>query len=280
MRLPWLASLLAVVPSAAFGHAGLRWPPPRCTAGNNVCTSIKSPAPCGNYPAGTGVRTDLVAGATVNVEFDETINHTGWFQLWISENGDSNYVLVQDQIPHNGAAPQPTFANPRPYSYAFTVPNTPCANCSLRLIQVMTDRNPPTNYYSCADIQIVPPGGPVDAGVPNPDAAVPTPDSGTPPGPDAGPIPDTGLPAPDAGPTPNPDAAGPAPDAGNAPAPDSGVAPVPADGGPAEDAAAGAMVRRAPLGGGGCRATGAGEPAPLAIALIGLVLALSRRRSR
>jgi hypothetical protein len=35
------------------------------------------------------------------------------------------------------------------------MPNVNCDNCTLQLIMVMTETNPPTNYYSCADIQLV-----------------------------------------------------------------------------------------------------------------------------
>ncbi|MGI9302428.1 MAG: hypothetical protein ACR2RB_06955, partial [Gammaproteobacteria bacterium] len=42
--------------------------------------------------------------------------------------------------------------------------NEPCDDCTLQLIQVMEDRDPPTNYYSCADVvlQAAPGGDPND----------------------------------------------------------------------------------------------------------------------
>ena len=40
------------------------------------------------------------------------------------------------------------------YTRTITLPNIECNDCSLQLIQVMTDRSPPSNYYSCADIQL------------------------------------------------------------------------------------------------------------------------------
>lgn len=131
-----LASALTcslALPGVAFGHAGLRVPTPRVTD-IRAGTSIKT-GPCGPYAPGTGTRTTLTAGATFTVEFDETINHTGYFQLFYSEVRDDNFVLIQDRIPHSNAAPSPSFANPRPYSTTITVPNVSCSECTLQLIQ-------------------------------------------------------------------------------------------------------------------------------------------------
>jgi hypothetical protein len=240
------------LPGAAFGHAGLRVPTPR-TTDIRAGTSIKT-GPCGPYAPGTGARTTLTAGSTFTVEFDETINHTGYFQLFYSEVRDTNFVLIQDRIPHSNAAPSPSFANPRPYSTTITVPNVSCSECTLQLIQVMEDRSPPTLYFSCADIAIV--------GGPSPDAGVVPADAGQ--APDATPAADAvgladAVPAPDV--VVPPDAAILA-DA----APTSDAAPMPpprdaavgeGDAGVSADAAAGAPVQRNDVGG-GCTVVGPG----------------------
>lgn len=283
-----LAPLLAVaLPSLAHAHAGLVWPTPRADD-----SSIKT-APCGAYAPGSGVRTELVAGATIQVEFKETINHPGWFQVSFAEVADTNFVVVADNIPHSDAPPAPTFAAPRLYTYPITVPSTPCESCALRLIQVMTDRNPPTYYYSCADIRIVPPGGTPDAGAPD---AAPPPDAGgpddagapldggapadsspgadvSPPGTDAtAPLPDAGLPQPDAG-TPSPiDAGFPGqPDATGFGAPDAN-----------EPANALDRPSRSRAISGGCRCVRPGGSAPLAaeLLLIAIGVLISRARAR
>jgi hypothetical protein len=69
--------------------------------------------------------------------------------------------VIADRIPHSdqGLA---TYANPRPYTTSITVPSTPCASCTLQLIQVMTDK-PQVNgdyqkYFSCADVEVLPAG--------------------------------------------------------------------------------------------------------------------------
>jgi hypothetical protein len=264
------------VPGLALGHAGLRVPTPR-TTDIRAGTSIKT-GPCGPYAPGTGARTTLTAGATFTVEFDETINHTGYFQLFYSEVRDTNFVLLQDRIPHSNAAPSPSFANPRAYSTTITVPNVSCSECTLQLIQVMEDRSPPTLYFSCADIAIV--------GGPSPDAGVVPVDAGQ--APDAAPAvdaagPDAELPM-DATPAPDvvvatPDAAvelDAAPPADAAPAavdaatPDAGVSV-------GVDAAPGAAVQRNEVGG-GCAAVG---PGVLGLwAVVGLAAWRRGRRAR
>jgi hypothetical protein len=202
----------------------LIWPTPRSND-----SSIKT-GPCGTYGPNTGPRTELVAGSRIEVQFGETINHSGWFKISFAQVADQNYTIVEDQIPHSDAPPQPSFAQPRMYRHTITVPNVPCERCGLQLIQVMTDRNPPTNYYSCADIRIV--------AAPAPDAGVPPIDAGRI---DAGFIDagfvdagfvDAGTPPPsrDAGSTPPPADAGSQPppiDAGFEPEIDAGFEPPP-----------------------------------------------------
>jgi hypothetical protein len=106
--------------------------------------------PCGNIPR-TDRPTILKAGATVTIEWQETINHPSRYEFYFSPSGDQNWSLLkvvpdtQDgtaDLPHN-------------YSTQITLPNQPCTDCTLQLIQVMLE-NPaaPTNYYSCADIQL------------------------------------------------------------------------------------------------------------------------------
>ena len=72
------------------------------------------------------------------------------------------------------------------YTQTITLPNQACENCTLQLIQMMTDKPPYTTdlasddiYFQCADIALRAPGG-IDAG---PDAAT-RPDAAS--GPDGG----------------------------------------------------------------------------------------------
>ena len=236
MRLLLAPALLlgSLAPLSAFAHAGLVSPESRDNNPQSG-TSIKT-GPCGPNAPGSGPRARFVPGSTVEITFRETINHPGHFILSLSMASDQGFAPVSgltqngaavaaDNIPHNAGAPQPSFASPRMYTgLMWTVPNTPCAGCTLQLIQVMTDRNPPTNYYSCADIEIVadtPDAGvaPADAGFAPADTGVVELDAGFPS--DAGFVvpADSGVAAADSG-------VGPAPDSGVASAADSGSASV------------------------------------------------------
>ncbi|MFO0728661.1 MAG: SCE4755 family polysaccharide monooxygenase-like protein [Myxococcota bacterium] len=219
MRALLFAALIAT-PGIAFAHAGLVSPESRDNDPQSG-TSIKT-GPCGPQGPGSGPRTTFVAGTTVDIHFRETVNHAGHFMLSLSMANDQGFTVLDGNIPHSDAAPQPTFGSPRMYTYQWTVPNTPCTTCTLQLIQVMEDRNPPTNYYSCADIEIDAPGQP-DAGVPE-DTGIVMADADTAPDLGAAPPPDSGVTgAPDAGMVTVPDAGAVAvADAGTQPAASGG----------------------------------------------------------
>jgi MYXO-CTERM domain-containing protein len=250
-----LVALLTQV-APAWGHAVLVYPPSR-----NVNDSSIKTSPCGNYAPGSGERTTLVAGSRLFIQFDETINHPGYFQVFFSPVADTQFTLVEDAIPHRNDNPaRPTFTNPRHYAHEITVPSTPCASCTLQFIQVMEDRNPPTLYFSCADIEIVAPTP--DAGVVADAAAIDLGTSDTGAAPDATTAPDAGV-APDA--TTAPDAevfvdAARGPDAGTT----ADAGSVSTDG-----------LMRGAQPSGGCQATPA---SPLAALALGAALATRRRR--
>lgn len=107
--------------------------------------------PCGGL-ARSPNPTVLQAGSTVTVDWEETINHPGHFELSISNGNDQNFQLVKS-IPdtQDGAADLP-----HENATTIVLPSQNCDGCTLQLIQVMTE-NPamPTNYYSCADFKIV-----------------------------------------------------------------------------------------------------------------------------
>lgn len=136
--------LLSIVAFEASAHA--RWLASGPTPGrtNNDANKV---GPCG--AARTNNPAVFRAGETVNLEWEATIYHRGYFRIAFSPANDQGFddnVLLDNYSELQGQ---------RTYSAAVTLPNTPCDNCTLQLIQVMLDRNPPTNYYSCADIQLV-----------------------------------------------------------------------------------------------------------------------------
>ena len=119
--------------------------PPRSTN-----SGIKT-GPCGGLPRVTPKV--LQMGSSVLVEWEETINHPGYFMISFSQAGDTNFQLLATiQATQN----DPIGAVTHKYSATVQLPAVTCDACTIQLIQVMTE-NPaaPTNYYSCGDIQLV-----------------------------------------------------------------------------------------------------------------------------
>lgn len=176
LRNTWivLPVLLAGSASQAWAHSNFTLPTPRNTVANKgpnggVSTPGAVNGSCGIDP-NTGLAvtrapgqavTMLSTGQTYNLQWVETIAHTGYFQVWFSPNNDdSNMILLYDNIPHQSAP----FTVPFNYKMNITIPNMPTSAGILRLIQVMLDNHPaaPTYYYSCANVQVV------NASVPSP----------------------------------------------------------------------------------------------------------------
>lgn len=139
------ALVFGFVSERAFAHANLKVDgniPPRSAA-----TGLKT-APCGGV-ARTSTPKILTPGSTVRVDWQETINHPGRFEFYWSSGGDTGFTLLATvQDTQNG-----TNDLPHNYSTMITIPTTPCTECTLQMIQVMTENNPPSMYYSCADVQ-------------------------------------------------------------------------------------------------------------------------------
>ena len=139
-----LAGVLAL-PGVAFGHARLVSPPPRST-------TIGKTAPCAGIPR-TSTPTVLTAGEMLKVDWIETIDHPGHYELAISPADDQNFVTILGNIPDRAFPPG---ADHNDYTTMLQIPETTCTACTLQLIQFMSEKPPGQQYYySCADIQIV-----------------------------------------------------------------------------------------------------------------------------
>jgi uncharacterized protein (TIGR03382 family) len=156
MRTAVLASLLLLAAGTAHAHIALTSPQPR---------SVDQKAgPCGRAGStrGTAVTT-FAPGETITVEWDETVDHPGHYRVAFDDDGDD--VFVNPNNPDDNFAS--TLVEPivdksgGHYTQQVTLPTTPCTNCTLQLMQVMTTSVPYNSfYYQCADIQIG--GDPVD----------------------------------------------------------------------------------------------------------------------
>ncbi len=169
MRSFSLASLLVLAtPAVASAHITLTSPAPRSAP------ALQKEPPCG---AAGSVRsanpTVFEPGATITVTWNETIDHTGHYRISLDESGEDftiplsfNDTTQSENVVEDLIADR---AGGGLYSQVITLPTTPCENCTIQLIQMMTDASydPVTDiYFTCADIAIR------EGGVPGPDAGV------------------------------------------------------------------------------------------------------------
>lgn len=191
-RIPFAAAaLLALVPAApAAAHLHVTSPPSRHGA------SVLEEPPCG---VAGGTRSDNVSvfepGRTIEVVWDEYIDHPGHYRIAFDADGDDDFVdpatmtemYSNDAVLLDGITDRDVSGDDTIYRVNVTLPDIECDNCTLQVIQVMYDKPPytiPGNdiYYQCADLVLRRTGG-ADGG----------------PGVDSGPVPDAGGTTADAG---------------------------------------------------------------------------------
>ncbi|MBL8607386.1 MAG: lytic polysaccharide monooxygenase [Myxococcales bacterium] len=161
--LAFAAATLA--PSVASAHISLTYPPARST-------SQKS-GPCGKGaadPRGTKI-TYFKPGQKVTVTWDETIDHPGHYRISFDDDGQDIFTdpsSFTDVAPRAGVLVddiKDVAGGSGKYSQEITLPNKECNNCTLQVVQVMTDKPPYGDgndlYYQCADIVLTnnPPDG-------------------------------------------------------------------------------------------------------------------------
>lgn len=254
MRPPLVPLLLVGLVSAtapASAHTLLNAPPPR-DVGKAGADAHKN-GPCGGV-ARTAKPTVYAVGQTVQVEFTETIDHRGCFQVLFSEANDQNFQILTQVNDAAGTAV------PSKRTVSATLPaGKSCTACTLAVRQLMIGQACGNNqqslaagdtYFTCADICVG--AGCVDAGAP------PAPDAGAPP------------PPPPPTPTSSTDSGAPQGDAGTSP-------------GPAAPSSSGPRTLLPPDDAGGCSTAPppVGALGLLAVAgLAGLVVARRRARGR
>lgn len=155
-----------LVASHSFGHSRLLPSPEVVPRSTNA--GVKT-GPCGGY-ARVAQPAQLKPGQKITVTWEETIQHPGRYEFYFSEAGDTNFkILASVPDMQDDAA-----SLPHQYSVDLDLPNVQCADCTLQMLQVMTE-NPaaPRNYYSCADIvlssAVAPPPPPPTPVPPPPD---------------------------------------------------------------------------------------------------------------
>jgi hypothetical protein len=155
-----LIVLLLLLSGPASAHVTLTSPPPR--------TLDNKAGPCGAAGSKRGSKvTKFAPGATITVEWDETVDHPGHYRIAFDNDGDD--VFVNPNKPDDNFAFTLMDAIPDKvgghYTQQVTLPTAPCANCTLQLMQIMTTQVPYNSfYYQCADITIGDGGDPGDPG--------------------------------------------------------------------------------------------------------------------
>ena len=142
--------------------------------------SVGSPqklGPCGNEGGGTatGAVTPYAPGQTVMLQWTEVVSHQGWFRIAIAADRNAFQDPAVEVTPSgmsadasvenppvapvvvDGLYPHAVGAVPHTYGpYALTLPTTPCADCTIQIIQVMLDH--PSNLANLADGAVNPDG--------------------------------------------------------------------------------------------------------------------------
>lgn len=144
-----LVAAVLLVTATAEAHIALVFPPPR--------TAEQKAGPCGVAGSARGSAMSFQPGETITVEWDETVDHPGHYRIAFDDAGTDAF-----QNPNNPADNFPsTMVEPIAdkvgghYTQMVTLPATPCTNCTLQLMQVMTTVVPYNSfYYQCADITI------------------------------------------------------------------------------------------------------------------------------
>jgi uncharacterized protein (TIGR03382 family) len=133
--------------------------------------------PCGEAGGErTGNVTYYEPGETIEVSWDEYIDHPGHYRIAFDDDGVDDFVdpatmmefysndtVLLDDIADEGR-------DVRDYMATVTLPDITCDNCTLQVIQVMYDKPPYTTpgndiYYQCADLILRKGGAPPDAGI-------------------------------------------------------------------------------------------------------------------
>lgn len=168
----------------ALGHIKLS--SPQSTMVQNTLGDPQKTEPCGGTGTATNAVTTVQAGSQLEVRWTETIGHPGHFRIGIARS-PSEFVTPEAVVQNNDCKSAPIETNPQyptlvdglfPHTSApsnvqrsttITVPMMSCENCTLQLLQFMSNHAPGCFYFQCATLRIVMPedGGviePIDAG--------------------------------------------------------------------------------------------------------------------
>lgn len=107
-----------------------------------------SPGVCANFNTPMAARLQYTAGQVLNFALTETINHPGSFIVQFSPDSVNGFWLPANQLANVADT-----MNGGTRSINVVIPATPCTNCMLRVLQLMSDQ-PNEFYVHCFDIAI------------------------------------------------------------------------------------------------------------------------------
>ncbi len=140
-------AMVATFGIKVFGHARIK--PVGTFVPRSTNPGVKI-GPCGADAKNLNPPT-YTPGQVINVQWEETIDHPGRYEFYFSSANDTfpatPMMTVQD-------AQNAGVALPHQYNANITLPNVTCTGCSLQLVQVMTETNPPSLYFACVDFKL------------------------------------------------------------------------------------------------------------------------------
>lgn len=149
MRSVSVGFALVLLSGTASAHIAMTKPAPRGVD--------QKAGPCGRSGSTRGTNvTEFAPGETITVEWDETVDHPGHYRIAFDDDGNdfTNPNNPDDNFPTTMVEPIADKSGGH-YTQTITLPTTPCDNCTLQLVQVMTTAVPYNSFYfQCADIRI------------------------------------------------------------------------------------------------------------------------------
>jgi hypothetical protein len=169
-----VGAITIALSSSAEAHIRMVFPNPRHPG---MGPPLKAP-PCG-VPGEkrSKIINTFKPGEKITVKWVEYISHPGHFRIAFLADGDAftdpkSYTdIMKPEAPPilaDGLYAHADGPDGKMYEQEITLPSTPCPNCTLQLIQMMTEKKPYGDgndvYHECADIVLAGTASPGDGG--------------------------------------------------------------------------------------------------------------------
>jgi hypothetical protein len=161
MRSSIAVAALVGLTAPALAHIALTAPARR---GQN-----QKEGPCGLAGSTRGTTTTtFLPGETITVEWDETVDHSGHYRIAFDSDGNDDFpnpFRADDAFPSTLIDHIPDSVGGGHYTQDVTLPDIECDNCTLQLMQIMSETEPYNSfYYQCADLVLARDTGGDDTG--------------------------------------------------------------------------------------------------------------------